>query len=440
MEGYGALARSWHSRIRPAGSAGEGGPMTKQYGMVLALVGVGAMIPSGDARACGGCFAPPGSDQVVTDHRMVLALSETQTVLWDQLRYAGNPADFSWILPLRDGAGAHIELGEDLFVTVMDNLTAPYLITPQGPTQPYCGSGNEEDFAGAATSPSVAADAGVTIVQQSVVGPYQTVTLHGTDPMALRNWLAGNGYDVPAATQPVIDYYVGLQMDFIALRLRPGEGISAMQPVRITTPGYNPTLPLRMIAAGTADKVGLLLMVVAGSRMEAQNFPNGEVSSSEFTYDFNHPTNALTDLQAAFTAHFTAAGGRIWMTESAQNLDPELVQGPLQARGIGTSDAALAFSTAGPNAVVTRLRADLPLGSLNADLTLAASDGALLDRAYTYGHVLNTPPPYPPCGGSSSFIAACSVVHPGAHVRDGGFLVLALGAVVTGIRRLRRQG
>src|SRR5581483_9636402 len=130
-----------------------------------------------------------------------------------------------------------------------------------------------------------------------------------------------NGYTVPAATQPVIDYYVGLHMDFIALRLRPGEGVSAMQPVRITSPGYNPTLPLRMIAAGTANRVGLMLMVIAASRIEAMNFPNGEVASSDLTYDFNHPTDPASDLRAAFDAHNRAGGGRVWITESSQQMD-----------------------------------------------------------------------------------------------------------------------
>jgi hypothetical protein len=40
--------------------------------------------------------------------------------------------------------------------------------------------------------------------------------------------------------------------DFIALRLRPQCSQRAMKPVRIITPGADPTLPLRMVAAGWA--------------------------------------------------------------------------------------------------------------------------------------------------------------------------------------------
>ncbi|MEO6572799.1 MAG: hypothetical protein ABIP89_03090, partial [Polyangiaceae bacterium] len=46
--------------------------------VALAVVAVGER----DASACGGCFAPPESDSVVTDHRMVLSVSPQQTTLY----------------------------------------------------------------------------------------------------------------------------------------------------------------------------------------------------------------------------------------------------------------------------------------------------------------------------------------------------------------------
>jgi hypothetical protein len=209
------------------------------------------------AEACGGCFAPPNAVQVVTDHRMVLSLSATRTVLWDQFRYSGRPADFSWILPIRSGPDVRIEVGDNRFLQALDNLTAPVLNPPPRPQPPSCGIEADSDFSrGSAFDAGVAPAPGVEVLSESVVGPYMTATLRGEDPMALRQWLRDNGYSVPAAIEPVLDHYVALRMDFVALKLRPGEGVDRMSPVRITTPGYNPSLPLRMIAAGTADKVG----------------------------------------------------------------------------------------------------------------------------------------------------------------------------------------
>jgi hypothetical protein len=50
-------------------------PLTRVF------VGSVALTTPRDVHACGGCFAPPGGAQVVTDHRMVLSLSTTQTTL-----------------------------------------------------------------------------------------------------------------------------------------------------------------------------------------------------------------------------------------------------------------------------------------------------------------------------------------------------------------------
>ncbi len=421
----------------------------KRYGMLVALVGVGALATTRDAGACGGCFAPPGSVQVVTDHRMVLSLSPTQTILWDQLRYSGQPADFSWILPIRNGAGVRIELGDDQFVSVLDNLTAPVLEPPPRPYPPYCGVTEEDRQTPSAGAAAADAGTSVQVLQESVVGPYQTVTLHGDDPTALRTWLQTNGYNVPAPTQPVIDYYVGLHLDFVALRLRPGEGVSAMQPVRITSPGYNASLPLRMIAAGTANKVGLLLMVVASARIEAMNFPNGEVAQDSLTFDFDHPSDPTTDLRTAFDTLNHASGGRAWVTESAQQFQEQSIVQPLQFRGGGgADDVRLAFQGIGTGAVVTRMRADLAASALDADLSLGASDRPLRERTYQYGHVLHTPPPYPPCGSAvfgtpidptGHTTSACSAQPGGSSARSGGGLVLALGAAFAAVRRMRRR-
>lgn len=54
-----------------------------------------------------------------------------------------------------------------------------------------------------------------------------TAVARSEDPAALRTWLRDNQYSVPAAIEPVIDYYVAQRMDFIALRLRMGEGRSS---------------------------------------------------------------------------------------------------------------------------------------------------------------------------------------------------------------------
>ena len=47
----------------------------------------------------------------------------------------------------------------------------------------------------------------VQVVSQSVVGPYDTVTVRASQGEALGDWLRANGYAVPAAIQPTIDAF-----------------------------------------------------------------------------------------------------------------------------------------------------------------------------------------------------------------------------------------
>ncbi len=429
----------------------------KRWALWAATLAVGGAVTAGavEARACGGCFAPPGAVQVVTDHRMALSISTERTVLWDQFRYSGRPDEFSWILPIRNGPEVRIELADNGFLTALDNLTAPVL---NRPTPPRTSCPRYDDFeadaratggAGQNAPPSAAADAGVVVLQEQVVGPYQTVVLRGEDPMALRDWLRANGYSVPQAIEPIVDHYVGLRMDFIALRLRPGEGIDRMSPVRVTTPGASPTLPLRMIAAGVADKVGLLLTVIASARWEAMNFPNGEVRHEDLVYDWSAPTSPAEDFTRQFDRLNRASGQRLWLTEASLPMARSTVElatqvssrGPNRPMGVVTDDAQLAFQGLGSTATITRLRAELGPNALDQDLVLAASDLGMRDRTYRYGRELNRRPDvvcFNPSDGSSANGIGCSATPSRAGGGLGAVLAMAGIAGVVVARRRRR--
>ena len=72
--------------------------------LLSAMAVLGPAWPS-VAEACGGCFVATESRSTqVTGHRMVLSLSPSQTTLWDQFDYAGDPEDFAWVLPINGTA------------------------------------------------------------------------------------------------------------------------------------------------------------------------------------------------------------------------------------------------------------------------------------------------------------------------------------------------
>jgi hypothetical protein len=233
-------------------------------------------------------------------------------VLWDQIRYAGDPKEFAWVLPVR--AGATIELSNDEFFAALDASTQP---TVQAPNY-YAGSygcaltGCGESSADSALS--AGGPGSVQVISQSVVGPYEQATLRSTDPDALRKWLQLHDFDIPTSIEPTIKAYVDEGFDFIALRLRPQCSERSMQPVRVKWPGADPTLPLRMVAAGVGANVGITLYVISEGRFHPQNFPDAPFDDNQLRWDRIANKSNYDAISQSIMAQ---ANGHTWLVEYA---------------------------------------------------------------------------------------------------------------------------
>jgi hypothetical protein len=385
-----------------------------------------------EASACGGCFHPPAQTVTdITDERMLLSVSPTQTTLYDQIQYSGNPASFAWVLPIH--GTVTVGLSADVLFDSIDAITAtqinpPVPDCPAPPSDCAGGGGSSSGFANAGSS--AAADAGaalgvVTVTKQQQVGPYETVQLHATDASALNDWLVQNGFNLPAAVLPVIDAYVTEGFDFLAMKLVPSAGVQAMRPVRVTMPGASLSLPLRMASIGTGATVGITIWVVSDGRYQPQNFPFFHIEDSALIWDFSTSSSNYTTLRAENEA---ALSGKGWEIESAISVNEQLISnvilsggqyyggggvygGPTSDAGedylpVGTPDdggtddggaaedggagddagayesadqvrdddiAALFAGMAGPNVTVTRMRSDISHAAMTTDFVLQAS-------------------------------------------------------------------
>ena len=363
--------------------------------VVPVFCGAATLLTTSDARACGGCFPPPGEQQsVVTDHRMILALSQEKTTLYDQIQYTGSPSEFAWVLPI--AGTVDVGLSSDALFTAFHNLSAVAVQAPptRCPARPYC----EEDFANAEATGGSAQDAAaappVNVLKEETVGPYATVQLQSTDPNALTSWLESNGYNIPDDIRPVIGQYVTEHFNFLALKLRPGQGIQSMRPVRVTTAGAGIALPLRMIAAGAGANIGVTLWVTAEGRYEPQNFPSYVIRNDDLVWDWATGTSNYKELRAQRSA---VQAGRTWEIESSDDVQRWQIENVVRFSGgyedqkdasgnvVKTSeelqdeDLDIALNTP-PNASrylsqrrLTRLRVDLSRAALSQDLVLAAS-------------------------------------------------------------------
>lgn len=373
-----------------------------------------AAAPSWDAYACGGCVAPPTSSTQVSGHRMILSISQTQTTLWDQLAYVGDASEFAWVLPIH--GQVDIGLSSDLLFGTLDQLTDPRVIGGACPPPPFCGGTTKAATGGFMSSSST----GVTVIAEEVVGPYETVQLQSSDPTALQTWLDGHGFVVPPDVQGVVAQYVNEGFDFLAMRLVPGQGTSAMRPVRITSPGAGLTLPLRMVAVGTGAITPIKLWIFGEGRYAPTNAPTFQIAPGSVTYDYGQGSSNMAVLRAQ---GFAAADNLAWLVNSARTYGEYELFSPVQfsvdnypeesgygddaigtnaAANFATDKAALIGSIQGGGYYVTRLDAELSRQGLKNDLALGAS--ATQAEVSNVFYATNSPtcPPPPNCNGSGN--------------------------------------
>lgn len=347
--------------------------MTK--GTLLATTMALALTPSPRAaEACGGCFSPPDKITAVEAHRMVISLGAERTILWDQIRYSGDPEDFVWVLPVPDAA-AEIELADPRFFDELDGQTAPTVTAPSPPPQLFCGDsagfGCGDSLDGASADDSADAGPDVTVYAEDTVGPYETVTIGSESATALHDWLVEHGYNVPDATLPTIQWYADRRSVFVVLRLAPGQGVQAMQPVRVSYPGYMATFPLRMVTVGAQGILELSLWVIAEQRYETANYPTVQVPQSRVVWDWSLGRSTYRE---EFDAALQNAGGRAWVVEHAS---------PLGALAIGAWQEVEVATQGIPYPYVTRLRTRVYADYLDEDLGLRPAAIAT-DVASTY--------------------------------------------------------
>ncbi len=412
--------------------------------MGLCLLSAAVLMPS-TADACGGCFGPPprGSElpQIVTDHRMVMAIHANDAILWDQIRYSGQPQDFSWVLPVTGDVRVEVASGD--FFDVLDAGTAVGIVPPSRPTCPSGGSGGfgfgasnrASDTMGRETPPPV------TVLRTEVVGPYQTVVLRSSDSTALVTWLRGNAYVIPPEIMPTIQWYTERHMDFVALRLRPGEGVNAMQPIRIRYNSMNVVLPLRMVGAGIGDKVGIVLWVFGMGRWEAANFANGTIETSQLVWNWNTNASNYTDV---FNRAQSENGGRTWITEVSGLASSLQTNFASRMSDAGRDDWNLATDNNANGIWITRMRTELTAASLDNDLLLRSNTSNLRvsNVHFVTRSIGDNPTPVcaanPPQGyaGSAGAGIHCAA-RPGRHGSHGAAAFVIAGLLARRARRIR---
>ncbi|MBL8720312.1 MAG: DUF2330 domain-containing protein [Myxococcales bacterium] len=345
-----------------------------------------------DAEACTAVFypisepvdgGPAQSLSVVSDHRMAIAITPSMTTIWDQVNYIGDPAEFAWVLPVR--GLAVVGIGSDNFLASLDKSTAVRVETPKAVCdygyggydynsdyRSGCGcSGYQEDYAssGGSYEPDVGTDDGVVVTKRSTVGPYEVAQLHSSDPDVLVRWLSKNKYAIPGDIAPILAKFTSEGFDFVVVRLRPGFGIKAMRPIRVSTRGASPQLPLRMAAAGISGHVGMQLFVIGEGRFRTKNFPTFSVDPGQLVWDYKAGKSNYVDLRDAAAKVYD---GRAWALESSVDVAQSMILAPEAPPTEPPFDAGIDASPSTDTGATDTAPAD----TLTAADTFTATDAA----------------------------------------------------------------
>ena len=386
------------------------------------------------AEACGGCFSPPETVTSVDSHRMVVSLTPQRSILWDQIRYSGNPEDFVWVLPV-PSPDVQINVADDLFFAELEAQTAPQISPPSLPPLDCPPPPDCDDCGSAGGAQDAGAGDGVDVYQEEVVGPYETVVLGSEDPDALIAWLNDHGYAVPESTRPTIRHYTNQSSLFVVLRLAPDQGVSAMQPIRVEYPGYMSRFPLRMVTVGAYSSLTMTLWVIGDQRVESQNYPSVEVDPSKLVWDF---LAGASNYRALFRAAIDDAGGKAWVTQFAGTFDSLY----FQSEEAVTARQTLAYP------YLTRLDTEMLVDHVAADLDLGPSAGPYVSnylQATSYVNDTRTCPDWDGDGDPDTwadraydndklFGCGCRA----GSGAGGGSLLAILGALLM-VRRRRRR-
>lgn len=313
--------------------------------LLIALAPALALATAGPARADGGFLPYPGHEMWEPGQSAFLAYDEANGVesLSILPRFAGEPADFAWIVPVP--SLPQVSEAEPELFGELATLTAPparerdqFWQCTRMYTQPL--AGGDQD------------GGGVEVVDERVVGIYRTITLGAADATALFDSLStwgflhdGNREAVTPVLQDYVDdgwYFVAMAVDSAAVAeagwpygkaaaAAPGAPYwyyPALQPVTFAFTSPTCVYPLRISRLSTQIENAVTLYVAAEHRVE---FPGGST-----TYANRLTAAERKALGERYPRAAAAVGDRRFLTRlyrgyAVDDLDADLVLTPAAA-------------------------------------------------------------------------------------------------------------
>ncbi|MCW5806985.1 MAG: DUF2330 domain-containing protein [Deltaproteobacteria bacterium] len=261
------------------------------------------------AEAC-GCLSPPAptplsSEAYAVNQRAEQIIFEVEpgwVTAHVLIKYAGAPEKFAWLIPVPELP--ELAISPVSAFGILDQLTAPDVgvdvrdICPVSAwqcnyhAQQSCtnGFGGVDDGvplldAGSFGDAPGGQPSGIDILDQKVVGDYETVTFRATEAALASQWLNDNGFIVNATTTIYMESYVQQNMVFVAAKLVAGAGISAIKPLRLKYRAPYPMVPLVLTAVAAEPHLTVSAFVFGNLPFKPMGHPVVSIDAGRIAQD-----------------------------------------------------------------------------------------------------------------------------------------------------------
>jgi hypothetical protein len=301
----------------------------------MALLTAGAVLVAQTpvAQAC-GCLSPPAvseGDYAVNQsaEQIIFEVEPGWVTAHVLIKYAGDPASFAWIVPVPEvpelaispvSAFGLLDKATSPIVSVSDENICPISEWKCEYNAPaYCDGFLDEASDGAGSGSGGGAslsDAGasqppVTVINEQVVGDYQTVTFRASEAAAATQWLRDNGFIVNQTTSIYMESYVQANMVFVAAKLVPGAGVKAIKPLKLRYRAAFPMVPLILTAVAAEPHLTVTTYLYGQKAFRPMGHPSVTINPDRIARDNTSRTNYPMVLSRAIDE----AGGDGFITE-----------------------------------------------------------------------------------------------------------------------------
>ncbi len=280
------------------------------------------------AQACGGFFCDNNQPVEQNAERIIFSIDEEEGVVEShvQIFYQGPSSEFAWVVPVPNNP--EVFLSSTAMFDMLSRQLAPSFflnISEEGKcTEPFSFGRNEYALDSAA-SPETDSS-GVAVVQSGQVGPYDMVVLQASDTTELITWLQDNGYDLPAALDPVLAPYVAQESYFLGLKLAKDRDAGDIEPIAFSYAGTQPSVPIQLTSVAAAPDMRLETYIFSDHRAVPSSYLH--VQTNDAAIDWWSGGSNYYDV---ITKAADEAGGHAFATDYSGST--EALRGQLWSEG-----------------------------------------------------------------------------------------------------------